>query len=139
MHLSPTSKLGYLSFNPFRRSDNILTPCMYSMISFTIKGIKDERMSAEEMDGRRKENMAYEYLCHLEEAKMWVLIYMFVRVYVPKHIGAWEMWGRKRLINENVREFPAKLSVWQICSIMKSNVWEISALNNYIANGLSHW
>ena len=32
------------------------------------------RMTAEEMDLRRKENIAYEYLCHLEEAKVWVII-----------------------------------------------------------------
>jgi len=31
-----------------------------------------ERMSAEEMDERRKEQVAYEYLCHLEEAKLWL-------------------------------------------------------------------
>lgn len=29
----------------------------------------DERLSAEEMDERRRQNIAYEYLCHLEEAK----------------------------------------------------------------------
>lgn len=29
----------------------------------------DERLSAEEMDERRRQNVAYEYLCHLEEAK----------------------------------------------------------------------
>lgn len=32
--------------------------------------LEDERLSAEEMDEKRKQNMAYEYLCHLEEAKM---------------------------------------------------------------------
>eukprot|EP00794_Sanderia_malayensis_P010081 gene10081-11111_t len=31
-----------------------------------------ERLSAEEMDERRKEQVAYEYLCHLEEAKLWL-------------------------------------------------------------------
>ncbi|TRY83844.1 hypothetical protein DNTS_010227 [Danionella cerebrum] len=31
--------------------------------------VDDERMSAEEMDERRRQNIAYEYLCHLEEAK----------------------------------------------------------------------
>lgn len=30
-----------------------------------------ERLTAEEMDERRQQNMAYEYLCHLEEAKRW--------------------------------------------------------------------
>lgn len=34
--------------------------------------IEDNRLSAEEMDERRKENIAYVYLCHLEEAKMWI-------------------------------------------------------------------
>lgn len=28
-----------------------------------------ERLTAEEMDEQRQQNMAYEYLCHLEEAK----------------------------------------------------------------------
>uniref|UniRef100_A0AAQ4QKE4 IQ motif containing GTPase activating protein 2 n=1 Tax=Gasterosteus aculeatus aculeatus TaxID=481459 RepID=A0AAQ4QKE4_GASAC len=32
----------------------------------------DERQSAEEMDERRRQNIAYEYLCHLEEAKRWM-------------------------------------------------------------------
>ncbi|XP_059910217.1 ras GTPase-activating-like protein IQGAP2 [Gadus macrocephalus] len=32
----------------------------------------DERTSAEEMDERRRQNIAYEYLCHLEEAKRWM-------------------------------------------------------------------
>uniref|UniRef100_A0A8C3UC50 IQ motif containing GTPase activating protein 2 n=1 Tax=Catharus ustulatus TaxID=91951 RepID=A0A8C3UC50_CATUS len=30
------------------------------------------RLSAEEMDERRRQNIAYEYLCHLEEAKRWM-------------------------------------------------------------------
>ncbi|XP_053909798.1 ras GTPase-activating-like protein IQGAP2 isoform X3 [Cuculus canorus] len=34
----------------------------------------DERLSAEEMDERRRQNIAYEYLCHLEEAKRWMEI-----------------------------------------------------------------
>ncbi|XP_025293990.3 ras GTPase-activating-like protein IQGAP2 isoform X2 [Canis lupus dingo] len=34
--------------------------------------VDDERLSAEEMDERRRQNMAYEYLCHLEEAKRWM-------------------------------------------------------------------
>ena len=29
----------------------------------------EHRLTAEEMDERRQQNMAYEYLCHLEEAK----------------------------------------------------------------------
>ncbi|XP_051977095.1 ras GTPase-activating-like protein IQGAP1 isoform X2 [Xyrauchen texanus] len=32
----------------------------------------EERLSAEEMDEKRKQNIAYEYLCHLEEAKQWM-------------------------------------------------------------------
>lgn len=31
--------------------------------------VDDERLSAEQMDERRRQNIAYEYLCHLEEAK----------------------------------------------------------------------
>ncbi|XP_063279164.1 ras GTPase-activating-like protein IQGAP2 isoform X6 [Prinia subflava] len=34
--------------------------------------VDDERLSAEEMDERRRQNIAYEYLCHLEEAKRWM-------------------------------------------------------------------
>uniref|UniRef100_A0A4W5PT77 IQ motif containing GTPase activating protein 2 n=1 Tax=Hucho hucho TaxID=62062 RepID=A0A4W5PT77_9TELE len=30
------------------------------------------QISAEEMDERRRQNIAYEYLCHLEEAKQWM-------------------------------------------------------------------
>uniref|UniRef100_UPI00398E9324 ras GTPase-activating-like protein IQGAP3 n=1 Tax=Pristiophorus japonicus TaxID=55135 RepID=UPI00398E9324 len=30
------------------------------------------RLTAEEMDERRRQNVAYEYLCHLEEAKRWI-------------------------------------------------------------------
>lgn len=37
---------------------------------FFVSAIQDdERLSAEEMDERRRQNIAYEYLCHLEEAK----------------------------------------------------------------------
>ncbi|KFO79175.1 Ras GTPase-activating-like IQGAP3, partial [Cuculus canorus] len=32
----------------------------------------DERLTAEEMDAQRKQNVAYQYLCHLEEAKRWM-------------------------------------------------------------------
>lgn len=31
-----------------------------------------DRLTAEEMDEKRKQNIAYEYLCHLEEAKVWI-------------------------------------------------------------------
>ncbi|XP_054038952.1 ras GTPase-activating-like protein IQGAP3 isoform X1 [Rissa tridactyla] len=31
-----------------------------------------ERLTAEEMDERRRQNVAYQYLCHLEEAKRWM-------------------------------------------------------------------
>ncbi|KAH1184494.1 hypothetical protein KIL84_015110, partial [Mauremys mutica] len=34
--------------------------------------LDNERMTAEEMDERRHQNVAYEYLCHLEEAKRWM-------------------------------------------------------------------
>uniref|UniRef100_A0A8C0FVY0 IQ motif containing GTPase activating protein 2 n=1 Tax=Bubo bubo TaxID=30461 RepID=A0A8C0FVY0_BUBBB len=34
--------------------------------------VNDKRLSAEEMDERRRQNIAYEYLCHLEEAKRWM-------------------------------------------------------------------
>ncbi|XP_057265982.1 ras GTPase-activating-like protein IQGAP3 [Pezoporus wallicus] len=31
-----------------------------------------ERLTAEEMDEKRRQNIAYQYLCHLEEAKRWL-------------------------------------------------------------------
>lgn len=34
--------------------------------------LEDERLTADEMDEQRKRNIAYEYLCHLEEAKIWM-------------------------------------------------------------------
>ncbi|KAE8749069.1 hypothetical protein FOCC_FOCC004237 [Frankliniella occidentalis] len=34
--------------------------------------LEDVRHSAQEMDETRKRNLAYEYLCHLEEAKLWM-------------------------------------------------------------------
>ncbi|XP_060709908.1 ras GTPase-activating-like protein IQGAP1 [Hemiscyllium ocellatum] len=34
--------------------------------------LDNERLTAEEMDERRRQNIAYEYLCHLEEAKRWM-------------------------------------------------------------------
>lgn len=42
----------------------------HRVICFVFPAIQDdERLSAEEMDERRRQNIAYEYLCHLEEAK----------------------------------------------------------------------
>ena len=34
---------------------------------------EDERLTADEMDSKRSQAIAYEYLCHLEEAKQFVL------------------------------------------------------------------
>ncbi|XP_048258787.1 ras GTPase-activating-like protein IQGAP1 isoform X2 [Haliotis rufescens] len=34
--------------------------------------LDDSRLTADEMDEQRKLNIAYEYLCHLEEAKVWI-------------------------------------------------------------------
>ncbi|KAM6039288.1 ras GTPase-activating-like protein IQGAP3 [Chlamydotis macqueenii] len=34
--------------------------------------LRYERLTAEEMDERRRQNVAYQYLCHLEEAKRWM-------------------------------------------------------------------
>lgn len=46
---------------------------LYShLLFFPTAIVDDERLSAEEMDERRRQNIAYEYLCHLEEAKQWV-------------------------------------------------------------------
>lgn len=43
----------------------VLDAC--SVLAAVLDGV--ERLTAEEMDERRQQNMAYEYLCHLEEAK----------------------------------------------------------------------
>uniref|UniRef100_A0A663N1R9 IQ motif containing GTPase activating protein 2 n=1 Tax=Athene cunicularia TaxID=194338 RepID=A0A663N1R9_ATHCN len=42
------------------------------LLTETLSIVDDERLSAEEMDERRRQNIAYEYLCHLEEAKRWM-------------------------------------------------------------------
>ncbi|KAH0515198.1 Ras GTPase-activating-like protein IQGAP3 [Microtus ochrogaster] len=34
--------------------------------------VKNERLTAEEMDEQRRQNVAYQYLCRLEEAKRWM-------------------------------------------------------------------
>ncbi|KAM8986460.1 ras GTPase-activating-like protein IQGAP3 isoform 2-T2 [Ara ararauna] len=34
--------------------------------------LRCERLTAEEMDEKRRQNIAYQYLCHLEEAKRWL-------------------------------------------------------------------
>ncbi|XP_042640877.1 ras GTPase-activating-like protein IQGAP3 [Tyto alba] len=34
--------------------------------------VRCERLTADEMDERRRQNVAYQYLCHLEEAKRWM-------------------------------------------------------------------
>uniref|UniRef100_A0A672UZH0 Calponin-homology (CH) domain-containing protein n=1 Tax=Strigops habroptila TaxID=2489341 RepID=A0A672UZH0_STRHB len=41
-----------------------LTPCP--------RPHQGERLTAEEMDEKRRQNIAYQYLCHLEEAKRWL-------------------------------------------------------------------
>lgn len=40
---------------------------LFCLATAVLDGV--ERLTAEEMDERRQQNMAYEYLCHLEEAK----------------------------------------------------------------------
>ena len=42
-----------------------------------LTGIDDPRQTADEMDAQRQENIAYEYLCHLEEAKTYVELHCF--------------------------------------------------------------
>uniref|UniRef100_A0A8D2Q9L1 Calponin-homology (CH) domain-containing protein n=1 Tax=Zonotrichia albicollis TaxID=44394 RepID=A0A8D2Q9L1_ZONAL len=36
------------------------------------RGAGGERLTADEMDEQRRQNVAYQYLCHLEEAKRWM-------------------------------------------------------------------
>lgn len=42
---------------------------MFSNMTLLFTGEEDARHSAEEMDLIRQKQVAYEYLCHLEEAK----------------------------------------------------------------------
>lgn len=42
--------------------------CLHSAF-YVLAVLDNERLTAEEMDERRRQNVAYEYLCHLEEAK----------------------------------------------------------------------
>ena len=56
--MSPSSSLSDLITN----NTNIINSSTSSM----------SRSSAEEMDEKRQQNIAYEYLCHLEEAKKWI-------------------------------------------------------------------
>lgn len=41
-------------------------------INSDVNNDSSSRFSAEEMDEQRQQNIAYEYLCHLEEAKKWI-------------------------------------------------------------------
>uniref|UniRef100_G3P6Y9 IQ motif containing GTPase activating protein 2 n=1 Tax=Gasterosteus aculeatus aculeatus TaxID=481459 RepID=G3P6Y9_GASAC len=50
----------------------VLIQKINSCLQNTLTIQDDERQSAEEMDERRRQNIAYEYLCHLEEAKRWM-------------------------------------------------------------------
>ena len=51
------------------RSRNVCIMWCVCWMTAVLDGV--ERLTAEEMDERRQQNMAYEYLCHLEEAKRW--------------------------------------------------------------------
>uniref|UniRef100_A0A8C3F2A3 Calponin-homology (CH) domain-containing protein n=1 Tax=Chrysemys picta bellii TaxID=8478 RepID=A0A8C3F2A3_CHRPI len=67
-------RLGIIKKGIENKTENILLPLYKSMVrphlEYSI--VDDERLSAEEMDERRRQNIAYEYLCHLEEAKRWM-------------------------------------------------------------------
>jgi len=43
--------------------------CLVAIDDLESGDVTDGHMTADEMDQKRKQNMAYEYLCHLEEAK----------------------------------------------------------------------
>uniref|UniRef100_A0A669B4D6 IQ motif containing GTPase activating protein 1 n=1 Tax=Oreochromis niloticus TaxID=8128 RepID=A0A669B4D6_ORENI len=57
-----------------KRTATNLTTTAHKLRPFKATSVLDgvERLTAEEMDERRQQNMAYEYLCHLEEAKRWM-------------------------------------------------------------------
>uniref|UniRef100_A0A8C8SNC1 IQ motif containing GTPase activating protein 3 n=1 Tax=Pelusios castaneus TaxID=367368 RepID=A0A8C8SNC1_9SAUR len=44
----------------------------FSCISTVVQNPSYERLTAEEMDEQRRQNVAYQYLCRLEEAKRWM-------------------------------------------------------------------
>jgi len=62
-----------------------------------VTGVDDPRLTAEEMDIQRQENIAYEYLCHLEEAKVYVsfaVLQFAVRDGMrDSQCGSMEIWG----------------------------------------------
>ncbi|XP_047272597.1 ras GTPase-activating-like protein IQGAP2 isoform X1 [Homo sapiens] len=71
---SPKHVPGSISFKTNRK-----LACCLSKVALSVNPrpkttaiVDDERLSAEEMDERRRQNIAYEYLCHLEEAKRWM-------------------------------------------------------------------
>ncbi len=45
--------------------------------------MKDSGKTAAELDSARRSNMAYEYLCHLEEAKKFVFLINFFHLLFP--------------------------------------------------------
>lgn len=46
-----------------------LCPALPSLTDLVPLPSSDERLTAEEMDEQRRQNVAYQYLCRLEEAK----------------------------------------------------------------------
>lgn len=58
-------------FHQYGKSYSCILQLLFSFV-YPTAIVDDERLSAEEMDERRRQNIAYEYLCHLEEAKQWV-------------------------------------------------------------------
>ena len=69
----------FLCLNVWTADISLNVFCTKSTISktfffLTFSEVADKtRLTADEMDLRRQENIAYEYLCHLEEAKVWVI------------------------------------------------------------------
>ena len=61
-----------------------------------MKGVEDPRLTAEEMDLQRQENIAYEYLCHLEEAKVYVEFCS--AVFCVECVDSWLCWLLFQLI-----------------------------------------
>lgn len=51
---------------------------------FSLSNLDGIRVSADQMDEKRQEKIAYEYLCHLEETKTW--IEMCIREPLPQSI-----------------------------------------------------
>ncbi|MGH0175366.1 UNVERIFIED_CONTAM: hypothetical protein FKN15_070199 [Acipenser sinensis] len=84
-----------------------------------------ERLTAEEMDERRQQNMAYEYLCHLEEAKR---LYLFKLGLAPQ---IQDLYGKVDFTEEEINNMKSELEKYGI------QMPAFSKIGGILANELS--